>query len=243
MRAGWPGAALALASVYVQSALAPAGGLLALDLSRARPLAESFAWYALGAAAAALFIAPLVARLAALSRGRTPGVNDYAGAVAGAWRLWLAGVIYSLGTAAGAVLLVFPGLFLSVAWVLYAPAAVVGGAAPLAALRGSFARARRGWGRLVALIAGPYIVYGVVYAIGIAPTLFTAMRFVGRAAERGSASTPGLEHFLAVHAAPVWWVWGVLPALSAGARLYLRSAVVTAWFELGDEPEVDGPSR
>lgn len=235
-RAGPVTALLVLVSVYVGKLLqSGAAGWPSLDLEHFPQLGEMLAWYAVGTAGAALFCAPAIALLAGRFRDRPAEVQPWL-AAAGAWRLWLAGLIYAFGTAVGAVLLLFPGLFLSVAWVLYAPATVLDGAGPIQALRSSLQRARRDWARLVALIAGPYIVYGIVYAVGLAPQLIAGVHYeMGIVMAGGAVSTAGLQRFMSGYVAPRWFRWGLMPVLFAGARLYLFSAVVAAWYALSEQ--------
>lgn len=235
-RAGAAAAAFVLASVYVEHVLQLHGGsFLTLDLSDPTRLGAALAWYAAAAAGAALFSAPALALLGARRQGRSLAGRHLAAAAAGAWRLWLAGLIYGFATALGALLFLFPGLFLSVAWVLYGPAAVLGEAGPVRALTLSYRAVRRRWARVVALIAGPFIWYGVVYVVGVVPALHAALEGVSHAVASGRAvSQAGLMHAMTAYGAPAWFRWGVMPVLFASARLYLFAAVVTAWDELSE---------
>lgn len=235
-RAGPAAAGLVLASVYVEHLLQlHTPSVLGLDLSDPARVGEALAWYAIAAAAAALFAAPALALLGARRSGRVPDAETLVGAAAGAWRLWLAGLAYAVGTTLGALLLLLPGLFLSIAWVLYGPAAVLAGAGPVRALALSYRRVRRGWTRVVALIAGPFICYGIVYVIGVVPALHAALGYAYGAASAGHAvSQTGLTHVISTYAPPFWFRWGVMPVLYASARLYLFAAVVAAWQELAE---------
>lgn len=234
-RAGPAAAALALASVYIEHLLQlRAGSVLSLDLASMSSMSRALAWQAAAAAGAALFSAPVIALLGGKLNGRPVTAERLAAAAAGAWRLWLAGLLYVLGTVVGALFLLFPGLLLSVAWVLYGPAVVLAGAGPVRALGLSYRRVRRNWARVVALIAGPFICYGVVYAVGALPSLNAALASAIQAAGHPDSQS-ALMHTVSTYAAPAWFRWGLMPVLFAFVRLYLFAAVVVAWDKLARE--------
>ncbi len=236
LRAGPVAIMLALGAVYAQRIVQfIAGSLGGFNLVDPNEFGRSVAWYALSAAAAALFSAPLVVLLAGRCRGASPGATHYVTAVAGAWRLWSAGVLYVFGSLLGTLFFLLPGIFLSIAWAMYVPATVLDSAGPVRALSKSFHRARRGWTRLLRYIAGPYLLYGVIYAISAIPVVVAVVRYLFRVGAGASSSIPGLAHHLAAHLAPDWFIWGVMPMLFAAARLYLFAALVAAWYALGGQ--------
>ncbi|MGH8428071.1 MAG: hypothetical protein ACRES7_08840 [Gammaproteobacteria bacterium] len=239
LTAGLPVAAMSLAAVLVQRIPDPhgIGTPLGADLSTLGP---SLGWYVLKAGLSACLLAPLIAALAARVGDKPMPLRELFAAAAGAWRLWLAGLFYDLGVALGLILLLIPGVLLSVAWVLYAPAAVLGRAGPFAALSLSLERGRRDWTELLRRIAGPYIFYGVVYALSALPGLLAVLRYLGRTfAATSAAVTPSvptsaeLAHAYLSAPVPAWFGWGLMPLLFAAAQLYLLAALTGAWLALG----------
>lgn len=240
-----------LAGLRLAAALGPAGWGLAFAAALAARIpapggdawgfAAGAGWYALQAGVAAPFLAVLVVLLAARVRGERPRAVRLAGAAAGAWRLWIAGLVYALAVAVGLVCLLVPGVLISIALVLYAPAAVLGGTGPLRALVLGYARARRDWGAIARAIAGPYVFYGVVIAVSVGPGVLAAARLLAQALSASAQGTalPGLAplaHAVFVAPAPAWFAWGVMPVLSACAQLYLFAGVTSAWLALAPEP-------
>lgn len=232
--AGAPGYALALAAAL--AARIPQPGA-------ATTFGVALGWYALQAAASAPCLALLVALLARRAGNAPAGGRFVAAALRASPRLWIAGLVYSLLVAVGLVFLLLPGVLASIAFVLYAPAVVLEGAGPLHALGSAYARARRGWGEVGRWIAGPYVFYGVVLAIGVGPAVLAAARLLSRAlaATAQGVAVPDLAqlaHRMSSVAAPAWFTWGVMPALAAAAELYLLAGVVTAWLALDRSAEV-----
>jgi hypothetical protein len=233
---GLPVAAMSLAAVLVQRIPGPhgIGTPLNADLSTLGP---SLGWYALKAGVSACLLAPLIVALAARAAGKPVPLHELSAAAAGAWRLWFAGLFYDLGIALGLILLLIPGVLLSLAWVMYAPAA-----GPFAALSLSLERGRRNWAELLRRIAGPYIVYGVVYALSALPGLSAVLRYLGRTFAASSAAfapavpaSAEIAHAYLSAPVPVWFDWGLMPLLFAAAQLYLLAAVTGAWLTLGEK--------
>lgn len=226
LRSGWPGLVLSLLAVYIQKN--PRA-----DFMTASSVFPALGWYVLDLILASVLLAPVIAMMGeCIAGGQRPRRIPWRALAAG-WRLGLATLIYNIGVGLGLLLFLVPGVLISLAWALYGPAVVWGGAGPVPALGLAYARARRDWAVFLRRIAGPYAFYGAVYAIGALPVVWGLFGNLASGGVVAMTATPDvLVRLLSPPAVSAWFTWGLMPLLLAVAQWYLLAGVTGAWFAL-----------
>lgn len=123
-------------------------------------------------------MAAVIAKLAARAEGRSLGMGE---AIRHGLRVFLkvlaSGILYGLAVIGGFVLLIIPGVYISLALMLGMYAIILDNLGPLEALRRSHHLVKGNWWRTAVVITIPMMIYGsLIFGLQV-PLAFAAMSF------------------------------------------------------------------
>lgn len=110
--------------------------------------------------------AGLVLQIDAFSKGQSLAVGDAVmGGLPVFFPVLIASLLYGFGVIIGFILLVVPGIILSIYWVLFIPAAIIDRAGPIGSISRSYQLIRGSWWRTTILFTVFMLINIVIYTI------------------------------------------------------------------------------